>query len=478
MSHTLSINTIIEGQSFVYKIVRVLGQGTFGITYLCEIVEDGNSTTMLVCLKEFFMGDVNGREGSYVTSGNENGLFDDYRRKFIREANNLSRLRHDNIVKVIELFEANNTVYYSMSFIPGGSLDDLISIKGKLSQSQSLRICCEIADALVAMHAQGMLHLDLKPGNVMMLNGITPILIDFGLSKNYNQDGKPESSTSIGGGTPGYSPMEQSNYSGGNIPVTMDIYALGATLYKMISGVRPPIASDIFNDGFPYDALKASGIDENIIKFIQKAMMPSRKDRFQSMEEMRMAVRGLYDRLTLPHTPVYSEIDEVTPPLPPVFQNKKKHKGRYFVILGAALSIIILFIIAMMSGNSSEEVSVVNDTVNDTVATVKEFSASSVSENKTIHPSESISLKGVMAGFPITLKLKLEGGDVAGTYHNIQYNSTYSVSGSYGEGVYSLILSNRNERLSMVLYDYGDSLRGKCTSGDGRQTLNVNLKYQ
>lgn len=242
--------TVLRGEKYVYRIDRVLGQGTFGITYLAytKVTVEGGlgclQTEMQVAVKEFFMGDINGREGSMVTTGGSSDLFDKYRSKFAREAGNLARLHHAGIVNVLEMFEANDTSYYAMEYCGGGSLDALIAKRGGLPEGEALRYFGQMAAALSYMHSQRMLHLDIKPGNVMLRASGEAVLIDFGLSKQFTEKGEPESSTTIGGGTPGYAPIEQANYNeeenGGKLPVTMDIYALGGTLYKMLTGKRPP----------------------------------------------------------------------------------------------------------------------------------------------------------------------------------------------------------------------------------------------
>ena len=298
----LAAGTVLRGQNFSYRIERVLGQGSFGITYLASIQIAGQLGKLdlkaYVAIKEFFMRDVNGREGTTVTSGSRQGLYADYKRKFVREARNLSQLEHPNIIKVLEAFEANNTVYYAMEYIDGGSLDNLIVSRGRLPESMAITLATQIGAALQKMHSEKMLHLDLKPGNVMMKQG-EAVLIDFGLSKQFDTNGQPESSTIIGGGTPGYAPLEQNNYKPGEgFPATMDVYALGATLFKMVTGQRPPIASDILNDGFPSDDL--NNVSHELSAVIEKAMSPMRKRRYQTVAEMLAALpQATYDEPTI-----------------------------------------------------------------------------------------------------------------------------------------------------------------------------------
>ena len=293
---TLPAGTVLHGSAYDYTIERVLGQGSFGITYLATFKTSVQGplgmmeATVRAAIKEFFMREVNGREGTTVTSGSKGGVYDKYRKKFIGEAQNLSKLKHPNIIKVLEAFAANNTVYYAMEYIDGGSLDDLIKQKHGLSEDETLRLTRQIASALSYMHQHKMLHLDLKPGNIMIKND-NAVLIDFGLSKQYDDNGEPESSTTVGGGTPGYAPLEQSSYHEGHgFPVTMDVYALGGTMYKMQTGQRPPDASEILNNGFPENTLRSRGISERTIGIVRKAMAPIRKDRYQNVSEFLNAL--------------------------------------------------------------------------------------------------------------------------------------------------------------------------------------------
>lgn len=233
------------------------------------------------------MSDVNGRksDGSTV-EGSTGNIFANYRKRFRKEAENLSHLSHPNIVQVFDVFDENNTTYYAMRYIDGESLDAYIGRKGQLSEQEAIAITTEIGQALEYMHSGRMLHLDIKPNNIMRDPEGRHHLIDFGLSKQFAANGEPETSTTIGLGTPGYAPIEQSTYKGdGSFPASLDIYALGATMYKMLSGQRPPIASTILNDGFPDVALSAKGVSPQLIVLLSKAMEPRPKYRFQSMKQ-------------------------------------------------------------------------------------------------------------------------------------------------------------------------------------------------
>ena len=277
----LSLGTLLRGDT--YRIEKILGQGSFGITYLAEHVNLGRK----VAIKEFFMKELNSRsEDGSITVMTEGSLSYNYARKFQKEAQNLSRLDHPNIVRVTDSFEENGTFYYVMDYIDGVNLNDYVN-DNAISESEAISIIEDVADALIYMHEEKhMLHLDLKPGNIMRRNSDGHIfLIDFGLSKHYDTNGAPETSTTIGLGTPGYAPIEQANSAkNGEFRPTIDVYALGATLYKLLTRETPPAASDIVSDDELLDnKLRANGIADSIIEVVEKAMHPNVKKRVQTV---------------------------------------------------------------------------------------------------------------------------------------------------------------------------------------------------
>ena len=287
----LPAGTVLKGGNASYTLLKTLGQGSFGITYLAKNMVGEDEVEQLFCIKEFFMRDINGRENTSVTSSNREGMFDYYKRKFEQESDHLSRLRHKNIVMVVDAFRENSTSYYVMQYIDGQSLDSLIAAKGQLSTDETVGIIRQVGSALSCMHSKGMLHLDVKPANVMMADEKTAILIDFGLSKQYDQNGQPESSTTVGSGTPGYAPIEQANHrEGKDFPVQMDVYALGATMLKMLTGQRPPEASDILNFGFPKKELLAVGVTSSVAMVVEKAMAPQQNKRYKTVNDFLKAL--------------------------------------------------------------------------------------------------------------------------------------------------------------------------------------------
>lgn len=278
----LQTGTLLHGDT--YKIEKVLGQGSFGITYLAVHM----ALERKVCIKEFFMKEINTRnvDGS-ITGMTDGSLSYNYGQKFKKEALNLSRLDHPNIVRVTDSFEENGTYYYVMDYIDGDNLNEYLK-DHEATQKEALDIIRDVATALMYMHEEKkMLHLDLKPGNIMRRHGDGHIfLIDFGLSKHYSSDGQPETSTSIGLGTAGYAPIEQANQmKSSEFRPTIDVYALGATLFKLLTRETPPQASEMVSDDELIESkLRANGITGPIIDVVVNAMQPNVRKRTQSVK--------------------------------------------------------------------------------------------------------------------------------------------------------------------------------------------------
>ena len=285
----LTQGTLLHGGT--YKIEEVLGQGSFGITYLAEHTKLAKK----VAIKEFFMKELNSRsEDGSITGMSDGSLSQSYCQKFQKEAENLSRLDNPNIVRVTDSFSENGTFYYVMDYIEGQNLNDYVKTH-YVDAEDAVSIIKSVADALIYMHEEKhMLHLDLKPSNVMHRSDGHVFLIDFGLSKHYGDDGQPETSTTIGLGTAGYAPIEQANRAKiGEFRPTIDVYALGATLYKLLTRETPPDASVLVSDeDLLANKLREKKVSDNLIKVVTEAMCPNVKKRIQSVREFGDALTG------------------------------------------------------------------------------------------------------------------------------------------------------------------------------------------
>lgn len=274
----LSSGTLLQGGK--YRIQRFISSGGFGCTY-----EAINTTTQQrVAIKELFVKDVSDRDEHTLTisaySTNKSVLLNKIKKKFLEEANALKAMSHPNIVRVHESFEENGTAYYVMDYIDGQSLHDIIKKRGALSESKSLKYINQVADALAYVHARNRLHLDIKPGNIMIDSQDKVVLIDFGVSKQYDEANGENTSTLIGK-SPGYSPVEQLGNNVQQFSPATDIYALGATLYKCVTGNTPPDATTVLSDGLPE---LPHSISNNIRETIKKSMSPIKGNRPQSIK--------------------------------------------------------------------------------------------------------------------------------------------------------------------------------------------------
>lgn len=265
-----------------YKIEQVLGQGGFGITYLAVHIRLKKE----VAIKEFFPKSLCNRDldtSKVFCATDSNSIFvGKLKNKFLKEAEHIAEMESPYIVKVTDVFEDNDTVYYVMDYIKGKSLSDIVKTNGPLSERQAIEYITKIGEALSYIHSKQMNHLDVKPANIMIREKDNiPILVDFGLSKQYDSDGNQTSTTPVGI-SHGYAPVEQYNTGGVKTfsPQT-DIYSLSATLYYMLSGITPPQATTLTEETLSFP----NSIPSHLISPISKAMSPKRKDRYGSVLE-------------------------------------------------------------------------------------------------------------------------------------------------------------------------------------------------
>ena len=301
----LKNGTTLQGGK--YKIISMLGRGGFGITYLAE-------QTMLdrkVAVKEFFMKEFceRNKDTSRVTLGTESSreTVTRFREKFIKEARNIAKLDHPNIVRILDIFEENGTAYYVMDYIDGESLGEMVKRCGAIAEATATRYILKAAEALEYIHRQNMNHLDIKPANIMINGKDESVLIDFGLSKQYDAGGQQTSTTPVGI-SEGYAPMEQYKKGGvGEFSPQTDIYALGATFFKLLTGKTPPSASDVLNYGLPPNPATVS---VKVWAAIEFAMHPKKNNRPKNVAEFIASIKT--DATPKPQPVLKQEVGEVT----------------------------------------------------------------------------------------------------------------------------------------------------------------------
>lgn len=299
--NSLRPGTILKGEQS-YRIESVLGAGGFGITYLAQTSVRVNNISVSVrfAIKEHFISDycerqADGRTAVCVGTQKIREMFDLSLRDFIAEARRLSAIgaQHDNIVKVNEIIEANDTAYYVMEYLKGKSLWDYIRERGPLTEEEARSLMLPIVDASAYLHASDMTHLDIKPQNIMLTddNGtLKPVLIDFGLSKHYTPDGSPTSTVNTLACSDGYSPIEQ--YSGiTTFSPVADVYALGATILTCLTG-RIPTVSTNWPLGEPSRTIEALPISEDLKEILKKAMAPAAHGRYADSRDLYRALNS------------------------------------------------------------------------------------------------------------------------------------------------------------------------------------------
>lgn len=285
----LKPQTVLQGGRYV--IQGVLGRGGFGVTYLAEQV----MAKRKVCIKEFFPKDyyTRGDDTRSLTLASQGFAesMNRYKEKFVKEAQTIAALDHANIIPIYDVFEENNTAYYVMEYIDGESLSEVVKRRGALVESEAVEYVRQAASALEYLHERKIMHLDIKPGNIMLRRKDNRVvLIDFGLSKHYDEQSGEATSTTPVGVSHGYAPLEQYKQGGVNTfsPET-DIYSLGATLYYMVTGKVPPEAATLISEPLEFP----QHVSTTLRSAITAAMALSPKQRPASVGKFVAMLSGI-----------------------------------------------------------------------------------------------------------------------------------------------------------------------------------------
>lgn len=286
--NNLRNGTLLQGGK--YRIVKFISSGGFGCTY--EAIHTVFNERMAI--KEFFYSDYCNRDAgtSHVTVGVESKktLVEKFIRKFVDETKVLYKMNHEGIVRVTDVFEENGTAYYVMDYIDGLSLKQMVERKGKMSEARALRYIRQVCEALRYVHSQNRLHLDIKPANIMVDDKDEAVLIDFGTSKQYN-DESGENKSTLMGVSHGYAPLEQEYKDVTRFLPATDIYALGATLYFLLTGVKPPTAGLLAGGDEALQPLPKS-VSTATKQAIYAAMQTAKSGRPQSIDAFLKILNG------------------------------------------------------------------------------------------------------------------------------------------------------------------------------------------
>ncbi|MFM9940172.1 MAG: serine/threonine protein kinase [Hyphomicrobiaceae bacterium] len=275
--------TVLDGK---YRIDRLIGQGGFGMTYEAHDL----GLNLRVAVKEYYPANFGTREGTLTVrprTSNDAELFNRLKDSFLREARTLAQLRHPCIVRVLSVFEGHGTAYMIMEYESGKSFKSWLDTLGRRpSQGELDRLVMPLLDALEMLHGTSFLHRDIAPDNIIVRADGTPVLLDFGAARRVMAELSAALTGIVKGG---YSPQEQyANDPRAQGPWS-DIYALGATLYRAISGRTPDEATLRMLDDPTEPAVKvgAGTYRPAFLAAIDRAMSVRPKDRQQSIAELR-----------------------------------------------------------------------------------------------------------------------------------------------------------------------------------------------
>ena len=286
-THTQPLGLILNGK---YLLGKVLGEGGFGITYLAMDL----NLEMPVAIKEYFPVGLASRDTSIegstenvsVITGEKKKYYDYGIRSFSSEAKNLAKFRKiDGIISVTDFFLENSTAYLVMEYIDGKTLKEYLEEKETpLSEEETLRLIRPVLNALSQIHEERIIHRDISPENIMIAHSGQVVLIDFGAAR-ISTGAETKSLTVLL--KHGYAPVEQYQTKGKQGPYT-DIYAICATMYRMMSGEKPEEAIDrmVENQVIPLEQRSGISVSHHVSAAIQKGLAVQPKDRFQAVEEL------------------------------------------------------------------------------------------------------------------------------------------------------------------------------------------------
>lgn len=345
-----------------YSIQSNIGQGGFGITYLAY----DQKLEQEVCVKELFISGNSTRGINQTVQSQSSGDFPfaGFVTRFIQEAKQLAKFQHTNIVRVLDFFEENCTAYMVMEYVGGETLKQKIQRDGVMNEKMAMALITQLLDAVEEVHSKGMLHKDLKPDNVLITPEGRLVLIDFGSAREF-VEGKTTSQTAIL--TPGYAPIEQYSVRAKRGPYT-DIYALGATLYFLLTGEKPiPVTDRNLEELIPPHRLNPK-VSTQISSAVLLAMELKPENRFQSIEDMREAIKFIRAREERKKvkTEKHQEKENEKTEAPLVKKSGNKISKRLIVIIClTVISVIGYFIYSNYKDSDGDGITDKNDSCPD-----------------------------------------------------------------------------------------------------------------
>ncbi len=313
------LDTLSPGQRIDrYELSGVLGAGAFGVTYLGF----DRRHQISVAIKEYLPGEFAIRHEANVVprSINEKADFNWGLNRFLKEARLLARLSHPNIINVHRCFQAHGTGYIVMEYAKGDTLAQLLKRRGVLTEKELKALLFPILDGLEHVHQIGYMHRDIKPGNIIIREDNSPVILDFGAAR-LALNTRSRSVTSLV--TPGYAPIEQYSSRGNQGPWT-DIYATGAVAYRALTGLPPePAPERVYEDALKGWTARIPDATPEFLKAIDHALAFKEEERPQTIAEWRSALGPEATPSEGPRSPMVGT-EEVEPPAP---KHTPRHEG-------------------------------------------------------------------------------------------------------------------------------------------------------
>lgn len=500
-----------------YTIKKHLASGGFGHTYLAT-----DRMGRQVVVKEFYLSNACSRDIDsrtvIVTIESNKEVYYKQKQKFLREARRIYGLNHKNIVKVFDLFEENDTAYYVMDYVDGIALAQL---QKPISEIKAISYLGQILSALKCVHNMGLMHLDIKPSNIMIDKDENTYLIDFGASKQFDPSSDNQSVVNTTGlaYTPEYASFEQMSGHVKNLGSHSDMYSLGATFYNMLTGKTPPSPSDLMEEGFTEKGF-ASPL---MVDLITNLMQVSIKSRIKNVEEVEARYAALFNggdstiiapsatmlmsdattmvspqAPTMPPTPtpIASPTQKVSSPQYPSrnpnVEPVKPRKNMGYILLGVAIILLVGIIVGLKMGGDTKESkeatyveapqsSQEQEMVQQTAPASNEATApvATSTQRESVKEQPAIDTKSSRDGYysfdgyftngksqwPIKITFTIDGYQVKNcTYDNLSQDYKQQTWPATFDGN-QLVISGKNGKKAMTIYLQFDDESGNSMSG-------------
>ncbi len=462
--HSLKAGTSINN----YEIIKVLGEGGFGITYLAIDKQLG----LEVVIKEYFPNAFAMRAANSTITAKRTSVADFSKgmQRFKEEAQTLAKFNHPSIVKILSYFESNDTAYFVMEYEEGLDLSQYLKQQNRaLKQDEILGIMVPIMEGLKEVHRYNFLHRDIKPGNILLRSNNSPVLIDFGASKQTITDVSKSVTSML---TEGYAPLEQYSTDIKQQGPFTDIYAVAAVMYRMITGKVPPSAQtrsyQLLSDGNdPFVSLitlNFNGYDRNFLYAIDRALSVKAKNRPQNIQDFQSDIIG---KLKMPE---------------PTAENEAKDKNTVRTVESSGnksllFTIAVLVIIGSVFGflffkDLSEKDTIKISEETDIVQKTKKRTHVSKTKEQACQDGDMKACTNLGTSF-------VTGKEQTKNYKKAVSLYTKACDGKYARGCYNLgIMYINAQGVEKDYFKALDVFSKSCTYGDARGCLSLGLMYE